>query len=125
MLQRVPSNHTMRVTTQLAIGEMILAHPDRADRAVLAQADAAVGAALPTGGLAHRVAGRLLALAVTLAPRLGWSVDSRFLGAPCKESSLRLGAEEQFRKAAKLCTNLDDRVRWVGLANQIRPVTLF
>ncbi|MEX8518438.1 MAG: tetratricopeptide repeat protein [Leptothrix sp. (in: b-proteobacteria)] len=124
-LQRVPSNHVLRTPCQLAIGELLLAQPDRIDTALLRQAATAVQTALPEGGVAHQLAGRLYALALNLARQLTWPADDLFLGRQFQENSLRLGAEEQFRKAAREVSDAGQRQHWVGLANRVRPVTLF
>jgi serine/threonine-protein kinase PknG len=123
-LLRVPAHHVLRTQCQLAIGEMLLAYPDRIDTALLRQAEAAVQSALPEGGFAHQLAGRLCTLALNLVRKLSWPPSDPFLGQRFQEKSLRLGAEAQFRKAAREASDPDQRLHWVGMANRVRPVTL-
>jgi serine/threonine-protein kinase PknG len=125
MLQRVPAAHALHLQTQLAIGELLLAHPERVDGAVMKQGETAVQAALGNGGAAFQVAGRLCALALRYAQKLSWPERVPFLGLEFSERGLRLGAEKQFRLAARQSTSDADRVYWVSQANGIRPVTLF
>jgi serine/threonine-protein kinase PknG len=124
-LQRVPGNHALRTQSQLAIGEMLLAHPDRLDVALMRQAESAIKKALPDGGLAHQLAGRLLALALKLSRKLSWPPEEPFLGQRFQERGLRLGAEAEFRKAAREAGSANLRAHWVMQANRVRPVTLF
>jgi len=126
MLQRVPPSHSMHTTAQLAVGELLLAHPAQITRGLLEMADAAVGAALPSGGPANQLAGRLLALAGALSPRLQGASPIKLLGRPCDDAhALRLAAESQFRLAASHAKDKEERVRWIGMANLVRPMTLF
>jgi hypothetical protein len=124
-LQRVPSNHVLHTQSQLAIGAMLLAHPDSIDAVLLRQAETAIEGALPEGGLAHQLAARLYALALKLSRQVTWPADELFLGQRFLEKNLRLGAEAQFRQAAREAQGRAERHHWVGLANRIRPVTLF
>jgi hypothetical protein len=109
----------------LAIAEMALMRQDKLDNNLLQAAEAALRAALPEGGVAHRIAGQLLANVITLMPRkrFSWREGAPFLGQPFAERTLRRAAEEQFRKAAKLAMDAAERVHWITLANLIRPVS--
>jgi serine/threonine-protein kinase PknG len=124
-LQRVPGSHALRTQSQLAIGEMLLAHPDRLDIALMRHAESAVKKALPDGGMAHQLAGRLLSLALKLSRKLSWPLDEPFLGQRFQEHGLRVGAEAEFRKAAREAEGAQQRLHWVMQANRVRPVTLF
>ncbi|PRC90829.1 serine/threonine-protein kinase [Solimicrobium silvestre] len=125
MLQRVPTAHAMRVQAQLAIGELVLTYPDYIDGTTMKQSEAAVQSVLDNGGSAFQIAGRLCALAVHLNQKISWPKNATFLGFEFSENSLRLGAEKQFRLAAKQAESEIDRFYWVSQANSVRPVTLF
>ncbi|HXA47062.1 MAG TPA: tetratricopeptide repeat protein, partial [Burkholderiaceae bacterium] len=125
MLQRVPTAHAMHVQSQLAIGEMVLAYPEHVDQAVMKESETAVQAALSHGGSAFQIAGRLCALAIRNAQKIAWPKRVAFLGFEFSDHGLRLGAEQQFRLAAKQSQSDADRVYWVSQANGVRPVTLF
>ena len=125
MLQRVPTNHAMYTQTQLAVAELLLSYPDKVDGSVMKQAEAAVRGALAGGGASYQIAGRLCALAVKFAKKIAWPAGSTFLGADFSENQLRLGAEEQFRQAARQAKSQAERFHWVDQANLVRPVTLF
>ena len=47
------------------------------------------------------------------------------LGSPLKIADLRLAAERQYRFCAHFAADDADKIRWVDLANRVRPVTLF
>lgn len=125
VLNRVPANHSMHTQTQLAIAELLLAYPDQADTRLMQRAEAAVSDALDNGGDAHQIAGRLLSLAARRVREIVWPGSTPFLGAKFSEAPLRLGAEAQFRHAARQAASEDERFYWVSQANQVRPVTLF
>jgi serine/threonine-protein kinase PknG len=125
MLQRVPTSHAMRLQAQLAIGELVLAYPDHVDGAIMKEGEAALQAALGNGGAAFQIAGRLCALAVRIKQKISWPKSVAFLGVEFSENGLRLGAEKQFRLAAKQAKSDADRFYWISQANSVRPVTLF
>jgi hypothetical protein len=39
-------------------------------------------------------------------------------------TALRKGAEEEFRKAARYAANHLEKIKWIDMANAIRPQTL-
>lgn len=125
MLQRVPSNHALHTASQLCVAELLLAHPTKVSAELLRTAERAIQPLLPAGGAANSFAARLLAATVGFAKRLGWSSHETFLGRNCDEKQLRLGAEEQFRKAAKQLESDVERFALIASANAVRPVTLF
>jgi serine/threonine-protein kinase PknG len=125
MMQRVPTAHAMRLQSQLTIGELVLTFPDQINSVIMKEGETAVQAALNHGGSAFQIAGRLCALAVRNAQKISWPKRVSFLGFEFSEQSLRLGAEQQFRLAAKQSQSEVDRVYWVSQANGVRPVTLF
>jgi hypothetical protein len=51
--------------------------------------------------------------------------NSNLLGYKLQEYQLRLGAEAEYRKAARYSTTAKEKIEWINLANAIRPVTLF
>jgi serine/threonine-protein kinase PknG len=125
VLGRVPDNHALHALTQLVIGETLLAYPALVDSSLLQRADAAVSQALAAGGHAYEVAARLLSLVVSRIRDFSWPGGATFLGVPFAETPLRLGAEEQFRRAAHEAGSESERFYWISQANRLRPVTLF
>ncbi|MBN3785748.1 serine/threonine-protein kinase [Burkholderia sp. Ac-20353] len=125
MLGRVPGNHAMHARTQLVVGEMLLTYPALVDSTLLQRAEAAVGQALSAGGHAYQIAARLLSLAVARIRDITWPGGATFLGVPFSEAALRLGAEAQYRRAAREASSQPERFHWIGEANRVRPVTLF
>ncbi|MET3117668.1 serine/threonine-protein kinase PknG [Undibacterium sp. GrIS 1.8] len=125
MLQRVPSNHVLHTQVQLGIAELLLTYPDAIDASVMQKAETAVKSVLNTGGSVFQIAGRLINLVVEKAKSMNWPLNTTFLGANFTEHTLRLAAEEQFRRAAKLAKSDQERHYWVSQANRVRPVTLF
>ena len=125
MLQRVPSNHVLHTQVQLGIAELLLTYPDAIDASVMQKAEAAVKSVLNTGDSVFQIAGRLINLVVEKAKSMNWPPNTTFLGANFTEHTLRLAAEEQFRRAAKLAKSDQERHYWVSQANRVRPVTLF
>jgi len=47
------------------------------------------------------------------------------LGSPLKIADLRLAAERRYRSCARFADDTAERIRWVDLANRVRPVTMF
>jgi len=125
-LQRVPTTHSLRTLALLAVGEMVLQRADQINAERLKAAEEAVRAALPDGGAAFQLAGRLLAQVVVLmhGKTLAWQHGNPFLGTAFAEKPLRLAAEDHFRKAAKHADDANERIHWITMANRIRPFTL-
>ena len=44
---------------------------------------------------------------------------------PLKITDLRLAAERRYRSCAHFAADDAEKIRWVDLANRVRPVTLF
>lgn len=124
-IQRVPVNHAMNQQCQLVIAELLLAHRQQLDCALLKRAEIAVGAVLQSGAVASQIAARLCTFALELLRKGVWPTGDSFFGQKFNEPSLRRLAEEQFRKAAKLSASERERYYWVSRANGVRPVTLF
>jgi serine/threonine-protein kinase PknG len=124
-LGRVPDNHAMHARTLLVVGEMLLTYPALVDSTLLQRAEAAVGQALSAGGHAYQIAARLLSLAVARIRDIAWPGGATFLGVPFSEGALRMGAEDQYRRAAREASSQSERFHWIGEANRVRPVTLF
>jgi serine/threonine-protein kinase PknG len=51
--------------------------------------------------------------------------DRTLLGSRLAITDLRLAAERRYRSCARLTEEAAERIRWVDLANRVRPVTLF
>jgi hypothetical protein len=47
------------------------------------------------------------------------------LGSPLKTADLRLAAERRYRSCDRFADDAAEKIRWVDLANRVRPVTLF
>jgi hypothetical protein len=47
------------------------------------------------------------------------------LGSPLEFGKLRLAAEHRYRSCAHLAEDAAEKIRWVDLANSVRPITLF
>jgi len=124
-MEQFPEQHVLKTEAQLATAELLILHPEATDVSLLRAASNAVESVLERSSHAPSFAGRLCALAVDVAQKLGWPGVEPFLGQPFSEKSLRLNAEHRFRQAAKLAKSEDERLFWVGRANAIRPVTLF
>jgi serine/threonine-protein kinase PknG len=123
-LDRVPENHALYGPTQLAIGQLLLLYPDQIDASLLKRAEAAMLVALPQGGQAYQVAGRLFELALASAAKLGWPAGTSFLGQSFGDAGLRAGAEDHYRKAAREAPSNNERYTWIGHANRVRPLTM-
>ncbi|RKP50532.1 serine/threonine-protein kinase [Trinickia fusca] len=124
-LEQVPDTHALRSQAQMAIGELVLAHPALVDDPLLQRAEAAVNAALSNGGSAHQIAARLLSFAASHLKNLTWPASTPFLGGNFDENALRINAEGRFRHAARHASSREERCFLVSEANSIRPVTLF
>jgi hypothetical protein len=79
------------------------------------------------GGIVHQLAGRLFVAAIELIEngKLKGGRGATLLGSPLAVTDLRLAAEKRYRSCAHLADDADEKVRWVDLANRVRPVTLF
>ncbi len=124
-MQRVPVNHAMNLPCQLVIAEILLEHHSQLNSPLLKRAEQAVSVALQSGAVASQIAGRLCTFALELLKKSVWPAGDTFFGKKFNEPSLRLLAEEQFRKAAKQSQSDGERFYWVRRANAVRPLTLF
>jgi serine/threonine-protein kinase PknG len=79
------------------------------------------------GGIVHQLAGRLFVAAIELIEngKLKDGRDRTLLGSPLAIADLRLAAEQRYRSCAHLAEDAPEKIRWVDLANRVRPVTLF
>lgn len=125
VLERVPQNHALSTQTRMVIGKIVVAHPGTVEGPLLQRAEAAIRAALDAGGNAYEIAASLMTAVVSRIRNVNWPASTPFLGEKFSETALRVGAEGQFRRAARHANSSDERIYLISQANNIRPVTLF
>jgi hypothetical protein len=94
---------------------------------VLDELSKTVGSITTEGGIVHQLAARVLNIGVKMitSNKLKENRSYSILGHNFEERQLRLGAEAEYRKAARYAATHDEKIKWVNLANAVRPVTLF
>ncbi len=122
-LEQVAPAHVMRSCAVMTLTRTLLADVNKLSTELLTTACAALESVLSEGGSVHALAADLFAKAAALARTQPPKADLAVLGIPFEERALCLGAEEQYRKAARLAPTPAQAYAFVDAANAIRPVT--
>lgn len=126
-LNLVPPSHSLYTQSRISLARVLMMEEDRLTEEGLLELSATVGAISSEGGIVHELAGSVLNMAIKMigAKKLNQNKSLNILGHRLEERQLRLGAEAEFRKAARYAATQTEKINWVNLANAIRPVTLF
>jgi serine/threonine-protein kinase PknG len=126
-LNLVPPNHSMYTQSRIALAKALIMEEDTLTEQALEQLSQTVGAITSEGGIVHQLAARVLNIGVKMiaSKKLKENNSYSILGHKFEERQLRMGAEAEYRKAARYAATEDEKVKWVNLANSVRPVTLF
>jgi serine/threonine-protein kinase PknG len=125
-LRRVPASSSLYSQAQIRLADLLIEDGIRFDHNLVEQAAETIEQIGVEGGIVHQLAGRLFIAAIGLIENGTFtSTGSTLLGSPLKVTDLRLAAERRYRSCAHFATNDADKIRWVDLANRVRPVTLF
>lgn len=126
-LNLVPASHSLYTQSRIALAKVLMLNEDALTEEGLHELSQTIGSISTEGGIVHQLAGRVLNIGVKMiaSKKLKENSASNLLGHKLEERKLRLGAEAEYRKAARLAANLDEKMSWVNLANTVRPVTLF
>ncbi|MGA2127723.1 MAG: tetratricopeptide repeat protein [Xanthobacteraceae bacterium] len=126
-LRRVPASSSLYSQAQIRLADLLIQDGIKFDHNLLEQAAETIEQIGVEGGIVHQLAGRLFVAAVELIENgtLHVSSGSTLLGSPLAVTDLRLAAERRYRSCARLAEDVAEKIRWVDLANRVRPVTLF
>jgi serine/threonine-protein kinase PknG len=126
-LNLIPVSHSIHSESRIALAKVLMSEEDSLTEEILQQLSLAVSAITSEGGIVHQLTAKVLNSAVRalVSKKLQENKSFKLLGYSLEEYKLRLGAEAEYRKAAHYAANLEEKIRWVNLANAVRPVTLF
>lgn len=125
-LNLVPPSHSLYTQSRISL-VMVLMMEERLTEEGLMELSGTVGAISTGGGIVHELAGSVLNIAIKMlsSKKLSENKTVSILGHRLEERQLRLGAETEYRKAARYAATQSEKIYWVNLANSVRPVTLF
>lgn len=126
-LNRVPANHSMYTQSRIALAKILMLNEEALTEQILEQLAQTVGSITYKGGIVHQLTARVLSNAIRMiaAKKLKENKTYNLLGYKLQINQLRLGAEAEYRKAAHYATTEEEKIKWVNLANSVRPITLF
>ncbi len=126
-LRRVPAASSLYSQAQIRLAGLLIEDGVKFDQAFLDQAAETIEQIGIEGGIVHQLAARLYVAAIELIEngQLKDGHDRTLLGSPFELTKLRLAAERRYRTCAHLAEDAAEKIRWVDLANSMRPVTLF
>jgi serine/threonine-protein kinase PknG len=126
-LNLVPVNHSLYIQSRISLAKVLMFEEDKITENILDQLAQTVGSITSKGGVVHELTAKVLTNAIKLihTNQIKENKNSNLLGYKLQEYQLRLGAEAEYRKAARYSTTAKEKIEWINLANAIRPVTLF
>jgi serine/threonine-protein kinase PknG len=126
-LNLVPVNHSLYIQSRISLAKVLMFEEDKITENILDQLAQTVGSITLKGGVVHELTAKVLTNAIKLihTNQIKENKNSNLLGYKLQEYQLRLGAEAEYRKAARYSTTAKEKIEWINLANAIRPVTLF
>lgn len=126
-LNLVPPSHSLYTQSRISLARALMMDEEALTEQGLQELSQTVAAISSEGGIVHELAGSVLNLAIKMieAKKINENNVSNILGHRLEERQLRLGAEAEYRKAARYAANISEKINWVNLANAVRPVTLF
>jgi serine/threonine-protein kinase PknG len=125
-LRRVPASSSLYSQAQIRLVDLLIKDGIQFDHSLIEQAAETIEQIGVEGGVVHQLAGRLFVAVIELIEKgTIKSTGGTLLGSPLKITDLRLAAEKQYRSCAHFAADDAEKIRWVDLANRVRPVTLF
>jgi len=125
-LRRVPASSSLYSQAQIRLADLLITDGIQFDHDLLEQAAETIEQIGVEGGIVHQLAGRLFVAAIDLIEKGTLkNTAGTLLGSPLKIADLRLAAERRYRSCARFADDTAERIRWVDLANRVRPVTMF
>jgi serine/threonine-protein kinase PknG len=126
-LNLVPVSHSIYSESRIALAKVLMLDEDALTEQVLEQLAHTVRAITSGGGIVHQLTAKVLNSAVKMlaSKKLQENNTFKLLGYKLEEYQLRLGAEAEYRKAARYAATSEEKIKWVNLANAVRPLTLF
>jgi serine/threonine-protein kinase PknG len=125
-LRRVPASSSLYSQAQIRLADLLITDGMRFDHSLLEQAAETIEQIGIEGGIVHQLAGRLFVAVIELIESGTLkTAGGALLGTPIKITDLRLAAERRYRSCAHFAEDAAEKIRWVDLANRVRPVTLF
>jgi serine/threonine-protein kinase PknG len=126
-LNRIPANHSLYTQSRIGLAKVLMMDEEALTEQLLEQLAQTIGSITYKGGIVHQLTARVLNNAIRMisAKKLRENKSYNLLGYKLQVKQLRLGAEKEYRKAALYASTEDEKIKWVNLANAVRPVTLF
>ncbi len=126
-LNLVPASHSLYGQSRIALAKVLMSDEEALTEQTLEQLSQTVGAITSEGGTVHQLTARVLNIAAKMLASKKLKEDKNFnlLGYKLEEHQIRTGAEAEYRKAAHYAANSEEKIKWVNLANAVRPITLF
>lgn len=126
-LERVPATHSLSMRARITTAQLLLDDEVHLNQSLLQKAEEAVNSISAEDGVVHELAARLLSCALNMIHRGQCKEDPQvsLLGNPMQIRKLRLAAEAEYRNTARYSKTPEEKLFWIDLANQVRPVTLF
>jgi len=126
-LDLIPPSHSLYLQSRIQLARVLMHDETNIDDAVLERAADTLASITTNDETVHELAAKLLTIAAWMISLGKIKADRAraLLGNPVDEFDLRRGAEREYRKAARLATDMPKKLALVDRANEIRPLTLF
>ena len=126
-LNAVPASHSLYSQSRIVLAQVLMLNEKTINEQALEQLSQVVSAISIEGGIVHQLIAKVLTRAVNMIDSrvVKENKSNKVLGYAMTLSSLRKGAELEYRKAAHYAETRNEKIFWVDLANNVRPVTLF
>jgi serine/threonine-protein kinase PknG len=126
-LNRVPVNHSLYTQSRIALAKALMLDEKEMTEQVIEQLAQTLNSITSKGGIVHQLTAKVLSSAANmiLSKKIQENRNYSLLGYKLQERQLRLGAEAEYRKAAHYAVTAEEKIKWINLANAVRPVTLF
>jgi serine/threonine-protein kinase PknG len=122
----VPASASLYSQAQIRLADLLIKDGIQFDHNLIEQAAETIEQIGIEGGIVHQLAGRLFVAVIELIEKgTIKGTGGTLLGSPFKITDLRLAAERRYRSCAHFAADDAEKIRWVDLANRVRPVTLF
>ncbi|MFC5473566.1 serine/threonine-protein kinase [Paraherbaspirillum soli] len=122
-LAAVPAQHSLFNLARIALAKTLLHQEPGMNREGLEQVAQTIESISAEGGVVHQLAAKLLerGLALIANGKVKEDRSCKLLGHALSVQTLRQGAEEEFRKAARYAVDAAEKIMWIDMANAVRP----
>jgi serine/threonine-protein kinase PknG len=126
-LNLIPVSHSIHSESRIALAKVLMSDENSLTEEILEQLSKTIASITAEGGIVHQLTAKALNSAVNMITlkKLKENNAAKLFGYSLSEYQIRLGAEAEYRKAARYAATPEEKIKLINLANSVRPVTLF